>query len=437
MLSGYGFEISDDLHLGDYQYYPREREPKTAGEKTTEICLSQQAEPSFPALSEHCPRQLRAAKSHHNLQTPEDCGILSQSMLSMASKVEPLLDVVDLLTPIECGSYEYDACKSQAACAIAVHEHVKSNAPIADKSISTKTAPDLGIDANSSHGRDVKNSKVASQHQGRNAKQLLQVDSSGYLVAEPMELMEPMAASDKSGDLLCNSGSSSSVKTRVSTTPMPRKQMSMAQLEARCRNRNSMLVSGALLPAVSPDVKDEFSEQQRFQHDEADVQLEKRLRRTSRYLYDVPNSGGSIGNGMQGTLSKAFHWPQRIARSTSKRAEKTKSTVIDQYKIYDIYEESIWHSTHTAGAGIEVPEGYGFGLNSSSNGGAVVCSATRKPSAISLGGLRTLRSVASSPGILRLRMSKSQNRSLKSDKRAAGNWNCSDTVYSSEYTGSD
>ncbi|KAJ1813165.1 hypothetical protein LPJ75_003309, partial [Coemansia sp. RSA 2598] len=164
--------------------------------------------------------------------------------------------------------------------------------------------------------------------------------------------------------------------------------------------------------------------------------LEKRLRRASRYLYDVPN-GGSVGNGMQGTLSKAFHWPQRIGRSTSRRAEKTKSTVIDQYKIYDIYEESIWHSTHTAGAGIDISGGYGFGLNSGGSGGAADHFAARKPSAISLGGFKTLRSVASSPGLLRLRMAKAQKSSSTSRSREAANWNRSDTVYSSDYTDSD
>ncbi|KAJ1804079.1 hypothetical protein LPJ75_005690, partial [Coemansia sp. RSA 2598] len=105
MLSGYGFGIGDDTYLGDYQYYPGENESRAAGEKPAEAHLSQQLPPQHPLLRESRPRQLRAAKSHHNLQAPEDNGVLSQSMLSMASKVEPLLDVVDLLMPIECGSY--------------------------------------------------------------------------------------------------------------------------------------------------------------------------------------------------------------------------------------------------------------------------------------------------------------------------------------------
>ncbi|KAJ2705651.1 hypothetical protein FB645_002246 [Coemansia sp. IMI 203386] len=441
MLSGYSFGINDDLHLGDYQYYPCEKSLMVTSGKPAEADLSQQAPPLYPPLRERSSRFLRAAKSHHNLQTPEDNCILSQSMLSMASKVEPLLEVVDLLSPIQCGSYEYDACRSLDALATASGAHVEPDTPASETHTATGML-DLDVDVTSGGLQGAARLSKEERHSRENhAGDVLQSDGLGFLIAEPMEASTALGDQMRNGD---SNSNSSFMQTRAPAL-MPRKQISMAELEARCRNRNSMLVSGTLLPAISPEVSNELSRHSRFQRDEADVQLDKRLRRASRYLYDVP-SGGSLGNGMQGTLSKAFNWPQRIGRSSSKRAEKTKSTVIDQYKIYDIYEESIWHSTHTAGAGIDIPGSYshghnfGFGLGSGSGGnsGATDHFATSsKPSAISLSGLKTLRSVASSPGLLRLRMAKSQKFSTKHRKREIGNWNRSDTVYGSEYSDSD
>ncbi|KAJ2822159.1 hypothetical protein GGI24_004022, partial [Coemansia furcata] len=69
----------------------------------------------------------------------------------------------------------------------------------------------------------------------------------------------------------------------------------------------------------------------------------KSAHRTSRYLYDVPTNPSS--GGVQGTLSKAFSWSQRIGQGSSKRPNRTSSLAIDQHKIYDIYEESIWHNS--------------------------------------------------------------------------------------------
>ncbi|KAJ2846636.1 hypothetical protein GGI22_006193, partial [Coemansia erecta] len=68
-------------------------------------------------------------------------------------------------------------------------------------------------------------------------------------------------------------------------------------------------------------------------------------RRTSRYLYNVPS--GPFRSSIPGPLAKALQWPQRIGNGAPRRLRRTRSSVIDQHKIYDIYEEAIWHSSRT------------------------------------------------------------------------------------------
>ncbi|KAJ1823632.1 hypothetical protein LPJ73_009383, partial [Coemansia sp. RSA 2703] len=252
MLSSHKFGLYD-IQLGDYQYYPVETDYKTVGRR---------AGPRTAQVSMDQPHGLRAARSHHNLQHPDDCGVLSQSMLSMASKIEPMPDVTDLLSPIQRDSYEYEAEDHKATGVITLvsHHHTNDEPP-------TSTWPPV-IPLNN-----------AAEHSA------------------------PLAPA-----------AGNAARPRVAA-PMPRKQMSMAQLEARCMNRNSMLVSGTLLPAVSMGVADDLAQHSRTARDPPDVQLDKRLRRASRYLYDVP--GASLG--VQETLNKAFNWPQRLSRATSKR----------------------------------------------------------------------------------------------------------------------
>ncbi|KAJ1897262.1 hypothetical protein LPJ71_006392, partial [Coemansia sp. S17] len=237
---------------------------------------------------------IRAAKSHHNLLQAEESPLLSQSLFSMNSRCEPMPDVADLLTPIESRSYESDMGKSTGTITLVSHTHAPST--------------------NSSVGQQV------YRHQG------LAGNSAGL---------------------------SREVHYQI-TTPLPRKQASMSQIGNRQSNRNSMFIAGSLLPAVDMDESEELHHRQSEHPNRCKTSLGSRASksalRTSRYLYDVPPSAPS--GGVQGTLSKAFSWSQRIGQGSSKRPNRTSSLAIDQHKIYDIYEESIWHNSshisHTA-----------------------------------------------------------------------------------------
>ncbi|KAJ2866416.1 hypothetical protein GGH94_001535 [Coemansia aciculifera] len=236
----------------------------------------------------------RAAKSHHNLLQTEESPLLSQSLFSMNSRCEPMSDVADLLTPIESRSYEFDMGKSTGTITLVSHTHAPSTT--------------------SSVGQQI------HRHPG------------------------PAGNS---------AGLSREVHYQI-PTPMPRKQASMSQIGNRQSNRNSMFIAGSLLPAIDMDESEELHNRQSEQPNLCITSLGSRASnsalRTSRYLYDVPTSAPS--GGVQGTLSKAFSWSQRIGQGSSKRPNRTSSLAIDQHKIYDIYEESIWHSSshisHTA-----------------------------------------------------------------------------------------
>ncbi|KAJ2802429.1 hypothetical protein H4R20_003284 [Coemansia guatemalensis] len=247
----------------------------------------------------------RAAKSHHHLPCVGDNAPLSQSLLSLANKGEQMSEVADLLSPIESGSYESDMEKSSGAITLVSHNHEQA-----------------ASQPKKSHGRQ-----------------------------------RPQSRSNVSATSNCNGS--------VPATQL-RKQMSMAQIESRYNNRNSMVVSDMLFPSTHVfggegfDVKNPHlqSQPQAQQHRpqtrnnrqscyqlDVDLNFDKSTRRASRYLYDVP--GGSSGNGVQSTISKALQWPHRVSQSAPKQLHRTRSSIIDQYKIYDIYEESIWHKTQT------------------------------------------------------------------------------------------
>ncbi|KAJ2478612.1 hypothetical protein IWW56_003611 [Coemansia sp. RSA 2131] len=239
--------------------------------------------------------QIRAAKSHHNLTCTEDNGPLSQSLLSLMSKGEQMPDVADLLSPIESRSCEFEQGPSEAAT-LAAH------------------APESSIPP-----------PMPGQH------------SPGQLLADNYPSAEPHNVEHPAVQL--------------------RKQISMAQLEARLNNRNSMVVSDMLFLGTDESDNNTLAadqqqgmakrRQSRFRLG-LDFQLDEPSHRSSRYLYDVPNSSSS--NGMQSTISRALQWSHRISQNSNRKLRRTNSSLIDQHKIYDIYEESIWHTAHTPAA---------------------------------------------------------------------------------------
>ncbi|KAJ1901279.1 hypothetical protein LPJ66_000896 [Kickxella alabastrina] len=320
--------------------------------------------------------KLRAVKSQYNLKSTEECGLLSDSIFSMVSKAEPMADVTDLLTSIEYQSFESDIGNSSGTITLVSHTHGSSTGSNVSQDCHTRGPADPDTMPTFSGGRSVQ-------------VQLL--------------------------------------------TPVPRKQKSMAQLEAQSKNRNSMFVSGALLPPVAMSSNDELSQQfSWYQKDPVDVQLDKRVRRASRYLYDVPS--GSSGGGVHNTLSKAFQWPQRIGRSSFKSSDRPNNTVVDHHKIYDIYEESIWHTTSTSHVGSALgnaapTDTASIGKGEGRLNGLGTFASTH---------LRSLRSVASSSGLLPWRLMKSgKPQTGKAPRSKNVDWECSSLFSSSVYSDSD
>ncbi|KAJ2355284.1 hypothetical protein GGF43_002776 [Coemansia sp. RSA 2618] len=261
--------------------------------------------------------QARGAKSHHNLHCVEDDGSLSQSLLSLFNKGEQMPDVADLLSPIESRSREFEAAMPPKSATLVPYK------------------PEYGVPP-------------------------------------------PAPGNHAQGQMFTSNASSADVRNVGRPAVLLRKQMSMAQMEARLSNRNSMIVSDMFFPGAdeldsgSLATCDDQAQQQnikakrrqsRFQLD-LDFQFDRPSRPTSRYLYDVPSSPSS--SGMQSTISRALKWSHRISQNSQLRRS---SSHIDQHKIYDIYEESIWHTTHTstptaspaAGAGARERFGFRFG----------------------------------------------------------------------------
>ncbi|KAJ2733191.1 hypothetical protein IW152_003263 [Coemansia sp. BCRC 34962] len=270
---------------------------KRASKSTTSLPNISATDPDAFGLGEYSPAddstsrdakplaQMRAAKSHHNLQQVEESPLLSQSLFSITSRCEPMSEVADLLTPIENRSYASDMGKSAGTITLVSHTH----APSSTTSIR-------------------------------------------------MQAYRPQGPTTSSSRL------SREVHYQA---PLPRKQASMSQISNWQSNRNSMFIAGSLLPAIDMDERDGLHNRQPQQLNLRQASLGSRMNkntyRTSRYLYDVPISTPS--GGIHGSLSKAFSWSQRFGQSSSKRPNRTSSLAIDQHKIYDIYEESIWHSS--------------------------------------------------------------------------------------------
>ncbi|KAJ2126976.1 hypothetical protein IW136_006522, partial [Coemansia sp. RSA 678] len=240
--------------------------------------------------------QIRAAKSHHNLHCTEDNGPLSQSLLSLMSKGEQMPDVADLLSPIESRSCEFEQRGPPEAATLEVH------------------APERYIPP------------MSRQHSPG------QVLAANYPSAEPRNVEHPAV--------------------------QLRKQISMAQLEARLGDCNSMAVSDMLFLGtddtnnmLAADQQQEMAKrrQSRFRLG-LDFQLDEPFHRSSRYLYDVPNSPSS--NGAQSTISRALQWSHRISQNSNRKLRRTNSSLVDQHTIYDIYEESIWHTARTPAASV-------------------------------------------------------------------------------------
>ncbi|KAJ2747198.1 hypothetical protein GGI20_000719 [Coemansia sp. BCRC 34301] len=324
---------------------------------------------------------VRAAKSHHNLLQTEESPFLSQSLFSINSRCEPMPDVADLLTPIECRSYESDMGKSTGTIMLVSHTY----APLTTLS--------------------------GEQKLGHNSE------------ASPIH----------------NTGSSRGVHY-LAPSPIAHKQASMSQIGIRESNRNSMFIAGALLPAINMDEDMELHRQCQQQQlsrcqDSLGSRLNKREHRTSRYLYDVPRSSSS--GGLQGTLSKAFSWSQRIGQGSPKRLNRASSLAVDQHKIYDIYEESLWHNiAHAPHAVPESTSTMSFSFDTS-NSSAQLCDLPEKVQhqtsstvdCASGSRLKSLHAMASSGAPWRML------RSIKlgaSSRDKSTEWDCSST-----YTGSE
>ncbi|KAI9501884.1 hypothetical protein BX070DRAFT_227497 [Coemansia spiralis] len=235
---------------------------------------------------------LRAAKSHQNLLTTNESPSFSQSMFSLASKGEQMPEIAGLLSPIDTNrSYESTIEKSSGTITLVSHAHAHSTAPGTDNH---HEQPSFGIHNN-----------MEEEH-----------------VYQPPPVM-----------------------------PKPRKQLSMAQIEARLSNRNSMFIADVLLSGVDSATDNVAAQptdwikknKRKPEQLELDIPIDVTSHRTSRYLYNVPS--GPFGSSMHGTLSKALQWPHRVSQSAPRRLCRTRSSVLDQHKIYDIYEEAIWHTS--------------------------------------------------------------------------------------------
>ncbi|KAJ2082896.1 hypothetical protein H4R24_001226 [Coemansia sp. RSA 988] len=339
----------------------------------------------------------RAARSQHHLPCVSDNTPLSESLLSLANKGEQMSEVADLLSPIESGSYESDMERSSGVITLVSHNH--------EPGVSQPETPQC-------HQRQQTCSNV------------------------------PTTSS-------CNGG--------VPATQL-RKQMSMAHIESKYNNRNSMVVSDMLFSSTNAFGGEDFDSKnphlqfqpQARQHRpqtknsrlscyrlDVDLNFDKSASRASRYLYDVP--GCSSGNGVQSTISKALQWPHRVSQSAPKQLHRTRSSIIDQYKIYDIYEESIWHKAQTPASSPAYESHSPENARSVSN----TASLQKEGAAGGLAGARTqiLRSVKSAGAHLSM-LRPWKSREMSSHKRtesglasASSESTYSDSDYCSSFSG--
>ncbi|KAI8326500.1 hypothetical protein GQ54DRAFT_319128 [Martensiomyces pterosporus] len=260
----------------------------------------------FPMPDEPAPKSgkrathVRAAKSHHNLlKRDEGSKSFFQSIFALDTRGEPLPDAADIPSPTDTGSYESDAGKSSGTITLVSHTH--------------------GPSTSSSLAQKEKKASLPYETPDPEG------NPKSFPTPHPHKLsnIEPAAAAASGGS---NDG----------------------------YRRNSMLISPSALsaatgqPAGSSQRHPSHSRpQQKRDQAHLDVQLEKSTYRASRYLYDVPTSIPGSSSPSQHSRGSGFSWSQRISQSAPRRINRISKSLFDQHKIYDIYEESIWHTTHT------------------------------------------------------------------------------------------
>ncbi|KAJ2021694.1 hypothetical protein GGI06_002140 [Coemansia sp. S85] len=320
------------------------------------------------------PAQMRAAKSHHNLQQAEESPLLSQSLFSITSRCEPMPEVADLLTPIENRSYESDMGRSTGTITLVSHTHAPSS------------TSSIRMQAYRPQGPTASNSRLSREVHYQD--------------------------------------------------PLPRKQASMSQIGNRQSNRNSMFIAGSLLPAIDMDESDELHNRQpqhsSIRQASLGSQMNKNMHRTSRYLYDVPT--GAPNGGVHGSLSKAFSWSQRFGQGSSKRPNRTSSLAIDQHKIYDIYEESIWHSSSLISHSASLP--FDLDTDSAQQHASLGESKSRKGSVVDGSAGSRLKSMASGTPWRMLRSIKLGASSRDKSTECDGSSTFTGSVYSDCSSGS-
>ncbi|KAJ2797103.1 hypothetical protein H4R21_004450 [Coemansia helicoidea] len=254
--------------------------------------------------------QMRAAQSHHHLPYAKDSEPLSRSLMSLASRGEPGSEVVELLTPIEYESCEFIGASSSGSVVLLSHAHEPA-----------LLRPALVENEANCH---------QYEYQPPSTKQLTP------LLPHSSEVSRPGTSHDERA---------------AAVLPV---RMSLA-FDSPGNYRNSMVVGNLLFPGLDGGSLGQAAAAAAAERQEAakpsrlvlDGELPGNIgaRRASRYLYDVP--GSPAGGGIQGTLSRAVQWSQRISQGPPHRLHRTRSSIVDQHKIYDIYEESIWHTAQT------------------------------------------------------------------------------------------
>ncbi|KAJ1966246.1 hypothetical protein GGI12_000208 [Dipsacomyces acuminosporus] len=203
------------------------------------------------------------------------------------------------------------------------------------------------------------------------------------------------------------------------------------------RMRNLAIFSTSAISAAASQLPDTTSsavqKSQKRDQSRLDARLEKSTYRASRYLYDVPTSS-SFGDSPAQGARNGFSWSQFISQSVPRRVNGTARSIFDQHKIYDIYEESIWHTAHTT-SNTNPPH-----------------SASNKASALSQPGSHDGKSAEDEPhseskkfeSLRRIKRAASSwrlIRSLKpkpsSPRRKESEWECASLFSSSDYSDDD
>lgn len=260
--------------------------------------------------------QPRATKSYHNLKADEESPPLNQSFFSLASRGrgidvggEPMPEIADLLSPIDSSSIKSEMEKSSGTITLVSHVY--------------------GQRSTASSGEN---------HHRRDG-------SSGDVIAEQSLTRMPMPSDG------------------AMPSHQPLKRFSMANLGIQRSNRNSAVVSGTLITAADMDFTTGLTEKR--PHSSCGKRHSKLLRqnksntkgngrRRSFAHFKAHNQHQTdASNATSDSWTRAVNWSQRInnqgtvRQRDSQTSSSGNSAVIDQYKIYDIYEESVWHSAQT------------------------------------------------------------------------------------------